>query len=199
MKIRRVDIIDDVLIDEIALHYIGQTLFDYLDKELSKHKTSTTFIIDITKANPIDYKFCEIAFGKFYTDSINNEELDFIFKSDKYNLRELITGILEYLKIRSSSDTNNEIDVFKENNLYLKYMNENNDLEYISNLSEDHYRVLNYINNKRTITSNEIQKSITKTPEKTTSILNSLVKAKFVIREKESIYSSIKININNGK
>ena len=199
MKIRRIDIIDDILGNEVALHRIGQISYDYLIKEISKCKDSTLFVIDLSEANPIDYKFCEIAFGEIYKNSIKNKKLDFVFKSDKFQLRELITGILDYYKISRNYNTK-EIDVFKENNLYLKniFPNKNN-LEFISNLSEDHYEVLRFINKKITVTSIEIQNSITETPDITMPILNKLVEAKFILREEESIYSSIENLIYNGE
>lgn len=160
----------------------------------------STLLIDITKANVTDYRFCSEAIGPLIKLLVKDDNKEskvarkyMIVKVDPDQKISLLAGILFHIHKKKSTKDSEES--FIEHNLAIKLFNtRTNQLEFIGKLSKLQSNILNLINQKMEVNAKDIAAQIGITVEEAIeNNLKNLTKQFFVYeteRNNEIFYCS---------
>ncbi|MCA0445169.1 MAG: hypothetical protein LCH54_02945 [Bacteroidetes bacterium] len=165
----------------------------YIQENILKRKTKTIIVFDFREI-VFDHYFVE-AFGLIQNNFVNDETvIDAIFQIHSFQLNELLGGFIDSNKIKYSKMKDGDIqEHFIKNNLTLKVMYNQCDIEYISNLNEKHKIVLDYINKNGEASFNDLyENKILTLPEELSPILSELQRLRFIYKGQNAEYISIK-------
>lgn len=113
-------------------------------------------IIDFTNLNPLTYEFVEISLESIVQYTLKNNDLLILYKIDKYEFSELVTGIIDMLELQSKNKTHLNEKQLLAQHYSLVHENENHEINYLGQLSEVEEYILKIIENKGNTTHNEI-------------------------------------------
>lgn len=181
----------EILKSRIALHEFGKPIKKILNEKLAEVRSPTLFILNLTKANPMDYEFVRISFNEIIEANKTNPNVFIVFKVDKYEFEELCMGILDILQLKIEKGTSEE-DVLRQHNFSMIYVTGNDETKYLSNLSENHILILTEIENNVNIDSTIIQSKFPLRAEEVSSILDDLLARKFIVRTEDYKYQAVK-------
>ena len=95
------DIIKDVLQSPVAFgRYRGEEVCKFIEDQLKKITTTTLLVVDIRKANPLQYNFCQYAFGPLLKmlQENKNENVPTLFQMHEHHKLCFFRGVLKYIE-----------------------------------------------------------------------------------------------------
>lgn len=199
-KIITIDIIQNVLQASAAVGpYRGKEVSDFLEHEVEKITSKSVLVIDIRKALPLQYVFCQYAFGPLLKSLQEGKSLPTVFKMHEHHKQCFFRGIIKY--INKNLPRNESEKAFIESGLFTMILLDNSeDIQYISNLEPLENEILNFVNEAQSISQRDIIEAKTaKEPADIIDTLRSLDRKGFVLHTKNGIeeYSSIYHYIKN--
>lgn len=153
MKIIDVNLVDDIIFTQYASLHTVERLNQFLRDRMSvwQQEVPAILIMDMMKANPLDHYLCE-SFGKLQELEESTNNLFVVYKAAMGHRDELLLGILDANGISYSEDSDGPIeDHYRKKNLSIKLLNQEFEgIEYISSLTKEAEKVLNYIHEEKT-------------------------------------------------
>lgn len=180
MKKKEVNVVRDILKSRIAISEFGTPVREYLTTQLPV-TGPTLFIIDLNETNPIDYRFINIAFSEIINEYLFGDYTYLIFRVNKWELEELFVGISDILKLKLRNGIS-ERQLLIENGFNLITVDDTIQASYLADLPENQYKILNEIEKNEIVSSSKLQEQFSLIPEETTSILQNLIKKKFIYK-----------------
>ncbi len=191
MNIIEINIVDDILKSRFALHEFGKPVQKLINEKIAEVNSSSLFVLNLKRANPMDYEFVIISFTEIINAYKNNSNVFIVFKVESGEFDELCTGLIDILNLQVTNGQD-EANILRQNGFSMIYITENGETNYLSNLSEIQISVLTEIENNDDIDSDKIQTKFSLKAEEISGILDDLVEKKFVIRTEDYRYKSIK-------
>ncbi|CAN5200497.1 hypothetical protein BH09PAT2_BH09PAT2_08520 [soil metagenome] len=150
-----IDIIADILRDSHALFTIrAKEVADYIDDMITEDTQDLVFIIDLRRANPIDYTFVGPAFSNFL-EKIRTKNIDCIFILKATQQWHLFRGLLpkDYI-FHSVALLEKEI----EKKFFLKISLDNINVLYIGEKAELEVLIIQYVEENGKPSYDEVRK-----------------------------------------
>jgi hypothetical protein len=187
---KSINLIQDIIKSPSAVgRYRGEEVFQVLERTINELDNYTLLIIDIREANPLQYVFCQYAFGPLLKILQENgsEKRRFIFQMHEHHKTCFFRGVLK--NIDKTILRNESFPAFIESDLFtlLKIGNQTQ-IEFVSRLSELDRVLLNLINETGTISVRKIIESIKNyEPDSIVDSLRSLNFKGFIIHIKNEL------------
>jgi hypothetical protein len=186
--------ITELLETKLAIHFFAPIVREKISATVADLNKPTLVIINSRNTDIFDYGFAQIAFQDILGDN-ENENLFVAFFIDGYDKDEFFSGIV-HLRNFDNFDKLSDEELVKKNGINLILVNNQNEISYITNLSDEHKQVLKEIENHEKVTSDHLQKKFSLMAEKITKILDELLKSKFIYSSEEApdtrFYFSVK-------
>ena len=196
-KIISVDIVKDIIrASYTGGRYKGEEVSKLLNEKISELTPSSLLIIDFQKANPIDYVFCQYAFGPILK-VIQENSKPTIFKMQSLHKRCFYRGILKHIDKTLPRNTSVEDSekIFLGAGIFTMIGTDGEDkIEFIGSLNSDDSSILSFINESHAVSERDIIDAKTDfQPTKIVESLKSLNKKGFVLNPKgeSDKYSSV--------
>lgn len=159
---KTIDIIENVLQSPMATgSYRGEEVSETLNNTIKSLDTHELLVIDICKAFPLEYSFCEYAFGpllkKLNENKAENKLIIFhLLKDDEFCF---FRGVLKHIdsSIPRHGSISSAKSAFIESGMFLmmKYDN-NNEIQYIAKLLKIEQEILTFVNEKEAVSGRGI-------------------------------------------
>ncbi|WP_417855158.1 hypothetical protein [Xanthomarina gelatinilytica] len=178
----------------IGLEAYGALAIDLkieIDKIISNISEPILLVIDFTDLNPLTYEFVEISLKDIVNYNREKNDLLILYRIDKYEFSELVTGIIDMLELQSKNYSQLNENELLAHHYSIVHEDENNSINYLGNLSEVEEYILNIIEEKGNTTHNEIDEYL-KSNEKSnyceeiTKSVDRLFYLRFIFLHKES-------------
>lgn len=148
--------IKDIIHQVLAFEAVGYKLFDTLKKVIESENKPKLLILDFSDLDLLTYGFVEIALKGIVKYTKENNDLIMLYKINKPELQELITGVIEMLELQK----NNTKSIDERNLLAMhypiSYFEGENNIEYIGEINNVEKDILKIIESKGKTTHNEI-------------------------------------------
>jgi len=157
-KIVSIDIVSDIIkAAYTGGRYKGKEVEKILLDSIAKLNPSSLLIIDILKANPLDYVFCQYAFGSVL-QMIQENNKPTLFKMQPLHMRCFYRGILKHIDKGLPRNTQIEESkkIFFETGFFTMIKTVDENIEFIGNLNSDDKSILNFINTKHKVSERDI-------------------------------------------
>jgi len=192
-----IDIVQDIIkTPYTGGRYKGEEVETVLKSRLSRLKASSLLILDFQKANPLDYVFCQYAFGPIIKEIQENSKPT-IFKMQPLHKRCFYRGILKHIdkSLPRNSTAEESRNIFLSAGLYTIIEADGpEDIEFIGSLTDDESTILSFINERKSVSEREIIRAQEMLqPRKIVDSLKSLNKKGFILSpaDAQDNYSSI--------
>jgi hypothetical protein len=202
-KLIAIDIIQNVLQSSVAVgRYRGEEVWKILDDQVKKITPTSLLVVDIRKANPLQYNFCQYAFGPLLKmlQENKNENIPILFQMHEHHKSCFFRGVLKH--IDKSLPRSESEKAFVDAGMFTMIMLDGkNEIQYISNLSSLENEILSFVNELKSISEREIiEAKKERQPALIIDSLRSLNKKGFIVHLKNesdqyhSIYHYLKNN-----
>lgn len=199
-----VDIVEDIIkATYTGGRYKGEEVRKILDDIITNLQSSSLLLIDMQKASPLDYVFCQYAFGPIIK-VIQGNNKPIIFKMLLLHKRCFYRGILKHVDKTLPRNTSMEEaeKIFLGTSLFTMITTDGKEnIEFIGNLNSIDDSILKFINESHSVSERDIINAIKDfQPNKIIESLNSLNKKGFIINPKNgsdnycSVYEILKSN-----
>ncbi len=199
-----IDIVEDIIkASYTGGRYKGEEVYKLLIGIITNLTPSSLLLIDFQKANPLDYVFCQYAFGPII-HAIQENNKPTIFKMKLIHKRCFYRGILKHVDRTLPRNTTIEETEKIFLGTGLSTMIETGgmeNIEFIGNLNSIDKSILKFINESHSVTERDIIDAIEEfQPNKIIESLSSLNKKGFIINPKNgsdnycSVYEILKSN-----
>lgn len=181
------DIVKDVIYSQVVVgRYRGVEVKEILDSRMQELKPNSLFVIDLRKANPLDYIFCQYAFGPILNllqENNSNSKLT-LFQMHEHHKSCFFRGVLKH--INKDLPRTKSMEAFIEANMFTMIKEGKSDeIQYVSNLTSVEQEILNLINVDKSISGRDISQKKNKIPfESIGSALQSLNEKGFIVHIK---------------
>jgi hypothetical protein len=183
-----------ILETKLAIHLFAPRVREKIRETVSLLNRPTLLIINLRNNDIMDYGFAQIAFEDVFVDH-NNKHLFVAILIDGYDLDELFSGIV-HIRNYDTSDNLSDKERLIKNGTNIVLVDSQNNISYLTNLSEEHMQVLREIELHEKVTSEHLQKKFSLIAERATKILEELLNSKFIYSKDEGpntrYYFSIK-------
>jgi hypothetical protein len=195
-----IDIVQQILQSAVAVgRYRGEEVYHAIEKKIKEIDSLSLLRIDITKANPLQYNFCQHAFGPLIKVLQDSKTARAIFKMHDHHKACFFRGVLKH--IDKALPRNQSEKGFVESGMFTMIMLDNQkEIQYISNLSPTDNEILALINDLKSVSERTIieQKKETQ-PADIIDSLRSLDKKGFIIHgngddQYKSVYEYFKLS-----
>lgn len=203
-KLITVNIINDVVrATYTGGRYKGEEVNNFLDKKVDELTSSSLLKIDFEKANPLDYVFCQYAFGPVIK-KIQGSNKSVLFNMQQVHKRCFFRGILKYVDKSLPRNTSPEESerIFQDAGLFTMLMIDKKEVvEYKGNLTLIENSILTLINNSLVVSERDIINSIKDAaPTDIIHSLESLIQKGFILNSKNEANNYLSIyKLLNGK
>ena len=164
--------------------YRGQEVWSVLETFLEQASDGILVLVNVERANPLDYEFCRYAFGPLF-EALNNQRWPHkyvMFQMHDFHRPGFFHGVLKHLNI--------EIPSFKESEkgfcsagMYAKlYNNKNKKIDFIGQLEIDERKVCDVVNDMKKVTVRQVVEKSGLSEENVVYALDALMKKYFVVR-----------------
>lgn len=190
------DVVKEVIQSPVVVgKYRGLEVKEVLDNYTHELNSNSLLLIDLRKANPLDYIFCQYAFGPMLK-MLQQKNSDFkllLFQMHEHHKSCFFRGILKY--INKDLPRSKSIEAFIDANLFTMIkVEELDEIQYISKLNAVELEILNYINEAKSISGRYIMEQKTTIPfESISSALHTLNEKGYIvhIKNEDDNYHSI--------
>ena len=149
-----IDIVSDIIkVPYTGGRYKGEEVNKILIDKISGLSSDSLLVLDFQKANPLDYVFCQYAFGSIL-EMIQEKSKPMMFSMQPIHKRCFYRGVLKYINSDLPRKTQLEEmeDMFLESGLYTMIKaHENKNIEFIGKLSPEEESILKFINNANSV------------------------------------------------
>jgi len=180
-----IDIVSDIIkAPYTGGRYKGEEVSKLLNDRITELTPSSLLLIDFQKANPLDYVFCQYAFGPILK-VIQENNKPTIFKMQPLHKRCFYRGILKHIDKTLPRNTSMEESekIFLDAGLFTMIATDGNEIiEFIGNLNSTDNLILKFINESHSVSERDIinaKKNFQ--PNKIIESLNSLNKKGFIL------------------
>ena len=166
--------------------YRGKEIYAEVEKVIDKISDNTLVLIDLRQANPLQYVFCQYAFGPLF-QSLKNQRWQHkyvIFHMYDLHKPVFFRGILKYLgrELERKESENG----FVAAGMYAKLVvGDDENIEFIGNLQENEEHLLNVVNDCKEITSIKAAEKTGLTGEIVVDALRSLARKYFIVENSD--------------
>jgi len=163
---------------QVVGKYRGQEAWNEIAEEMDKVVDGTAVLLDIKEANPLEYQFCQYAFGPVFQAFRERRWPNkyIIFRMDTFHKPLFFRGIIKYLGIdlpRKESENG-----FIRSGYYAKLLvGDDKRIDFIGDLTEQRRRILEFANEVKECTVRQVAE-VLKISEET--IVDEL---RFLVRE----------------
>lgn len=200
--------IKDTLNKRNAYKAIGFKLSERLDKVLETSEKPLLLILDFHELELLTYSFVEVALEGLVKYTKENSDIIVLYEINKFELEELITGIVDMLELQFQNQEKLNERSLLEKHYFIAYKGEDNLINYIGQLNEVEKNILKIIEQEGETTHNkidEILKSENKSHycEDIAKSIDRLFSLGFIFQieksnDKPSIYYSLKYLQNHA-
>ena len=162
--------------------YRGKEVWAEIEKLMDKVSDGTLILIDLRQASPLQYVFCQHAFGPLFQVLISRKWIRkyVIFRMHDFHKPGFFRGVLKYL---GNELPRKESEVgFVSANMYTKLIVGDKDLiNFVGNLNENEQIILNVVNNMRDVTVRQVVQESGLTEEVIVDALRALDEKYFIV------------------
>jgi len=179
---QEIDIVDLLNSPAVVGMYRGKEAWSELEKQIDGVSDNALVLIDIRRANPLQYEFCQYAFGPLFEALDSGRWLHkyVIFQMYDFHKPGFFRGILKHLGTglpRKESERG-----FISAGFYSKLILGDEDLiRFVGDLSEDQERTLDVVNELKEVTTRQVVKKLDLSDETVVDALRFLVSKYFVV------------------
>lgn len=184
-----IDIVRDIIkASYTGGRYKGEEVSSLLNNKVSQLTPSSLLIVDFQKANPLDYVFCQYAFGPILKEIQENNKPT-IFKMQPLHKRCFYRGVLKHIDRSLPRNTSLEESekLFLGAELFTMIGTDGTaTIDFIGKLDTEENVILKFINEKHSVSERDIideQKELQ--PTKIIDSLKSLNKKGFILNPKD--------------
>jgi hypothetical protein len=188
---RTIDVVDILHSAAVVGKYRGIEVYGKLEQQMNEISNDTLTLIDIRKANPLQYEFCQYAFGPLFAP-VNYErwkQKSIIFQMHAYHESGFFRGILKYLGTQLPRK-DSEIG-FISSGYYCKLiLGDEPSIAFVGYLSDNQKKVLEEVNRKKVNTAKDIVSTLELSVESVAESIRFLVDKSFLMTpggEKEHV------------
>ena len=151
-----IDIIQNVLQSPVAVgRYRGEEVCKIIDDKANNISSLSILLIDIRKANPLQYNFCQYAFGPLINKLQHNKNVPTIFRMHEHHKACFFRGVLKH--IDKNLSRNDSEKVFIESGMFtMLVIDSQTEVKFISSLSHIEEEILYLINHSKVISERDI-------------------------------------------
>lgn len=163
--------------------YRGKEAWGEVEKQVDEVLDNTLVLIDIRRANPLQYEFCQYAFGPLFEALNSGRWLHkyVIFRMHDFHKPGFFRGILKHLGTelpRKESEKG-----FVSAGFYAKLVVGDEELiSFVGGLTENQKRTLDVVNEMKEATAKQVVEKLDLSEETVVDVLRFLVKNYFVVR-----------------
>lgn len=154
-----IDIVSDIIkASYTGGRYKGEEVNNLLTCRITELTATSLLIIDFQKANPLDYVFCQYAFGPIL-EMIQENNKPTIFKMQPLHKRCFYRGILKHIdKTLPRNTTMEESEkIFSGAGLFTMIATDGKEnIEFIGNLTPNDNSILSFINESHSVSERDI-------------------------------------------
>jgi hypothetical protein len=200
IEVFTIDIIQDVLQAPAAVgSYRGEEISKYIEKVIKNIQPGKILVLDLVKALPLHYVFCQFAFGPLLKSIQQEFILPIVFKMHEHHKQCFFRGIVKYLD-KDLPRIEAEKEFIDSGMFTILLFDGDHELKFISNLTPIEEDLLNLINSNSSMTQRDIIEAKEDIqPSDIIDSLRSLNRKGFIINLKDNseiFYSISKIVIN---
>ena len=134
----------------------GIKLAEQINSVLKKSAKPLFLVLNFHDLELLTYGFVEVALKEIVNYTMENNDVIVLYEINKFELEELITGIIDMLELQSKNqDKLGELELL-ENHYFLSYKGEDNTIKYIAQLNEVEKDILKIIEKEGETTHNKI-------------------------------------------
>jgi hypothetical protein len=194
-----IDVVVDILKSPATVGpYRGNEVNDYLNKAIEELTENTLLIVDLRKANPLQYNFCQHAFGPLLKRIQERKEkkIFIIFSMYAHHKTCFFRGVLKYIDVDLSR--RDPINSFVESGMYAMLLNDG-EINYLSQLNTIEKLIIDFLSKEMHATVRTIEEANGLPTEETVYSLRALQEKGFLLHNNEnSKYYSIKNFLNDA-
>jgi hypothetical protein len=162
--------------------YRGKEAWTQIEKTMDEVSDGVLVLIDLRKANPLQYVFCQHAFGPLF-QALKNKRWQrkyIIFQMHNFHQPGFFRGVLKYLGTELPRKES-RIGFISER-LYAKLVvGDEKLIDFVGKLDENEKVILNVINEVREVTVRKVVEKTNLSEEKIVDALRSLVQKYFIV------------------
>lgn len=177
------DIIGDVL-NSVALvgMYRGKEAWDAIERLMSELSDNTLVLIDIKRASPLQYEFCQYAFGPLFEALNSGRWLHkyVIFQMYDFHKPGFFRGVLKHLGTELARKESEK--GFVSAGFYAKLVvGDEKLISFVGSLSESQQRILDVVNEMKEVAAKQVVEKLDLSEESVVDELRFLVRKYFVV------------------
>ena len=183
------DIVEDVIQEPILTgRYRGIEVKEILEKYVDEMESNSLLVIDLRKALPLDYPFCQFAFGpllKMLQDNKSDCKF-FLYHMQESHKSCFFRGVMKHIK--KDLPRSKSMEAFVEADMFTMIkVGESNEIKYVSNLNTIEQEILELIDEEKSISGRKISEKKKDIPfESIGSALRSLNRKGFIVHIKNN-------------
>lgn len=166
--------------------YRGKETWTKIEKLMDKISDGTVILIDLKQATPLQYVFCQHAFGPLF-QALENRRWTrkyVIFQMYDFHKPGFFRGVLKYLGSeipRKESESG-----FVSAGMYTKLIiGDEEVINFVGSLNSDEQTILDVVNNLRRVTSRQVAEKTTLAREIVFDALRSLAQKYFIVEHSD--------------
>ena len=163
--------------------YRGKEAWGEIEKQMDEVLDNTLVVINIRQANPLEYKFCQYAFGPLFEALNSGRWLHkyVIFQMYDFHKPGFFRGILKHLGKELSRKESEK--GFISAGFYAKLITGDEELiSFVGNLSSNQERTLDVVNELKEVTARQVVEKLDLSEENVVDALRFLVEKYFIVR-----------------
>ena len=177
-----IDIVDILKSPAVVGMFRGNEIWSEIEKQLDEVPNDTLVLIDLRRSSPLQYEFCQYAFGPLFEALINGKwpRKYVIFQMHDFHKEGFFRGILKHLQIKLERKEAQK--AFESNGYYGKLIiGDEKVITFVGNMDKNQNMILDIVNGMKSVTSKEIVEKSSLSEESVVDALRFLVSKYFII------------------
>ena len=166
-EVTNIDIVELLNSQSVVGIYRGKEAWQAINAKIEEVADTTLVKIDLRKANPLQYAFCQHAFGPLF-EALNNKRWEnkyIIFQLYDFHKAGFFRGVMKYLG-KEIPRKESEIGFISADMSVKMIIGDQNEITFIGDLNQNEQRILEIVNEKKQVTVRDVV-GITGFPEET--------------------------------
>ena len=160
INIKKIKIKDILSKRDNAYKATGYKLAEILDKVLKTSEKPLLLILDFHELELLTYGFVEVALKGLVQYTKKKNDVIVLYEINKFELEELITGIIDMLELQSQNQGKLDERTLLEKYYFVAYKGEDNQINYIGQLNEVEKYILKIIEQEGETNHNRIDETL---------------------------------------
>lgn len=179
---RNLDIVDVLNSSAVVGMYRGKEAWTAIEELMNEVADGTLVLIDIRRANPLQYAFCQHAFGPLF-QALNNQRWQHkyvMFQMHDFHQPGFFRGVLKYLETELPRKESR--DGFISAGMYTKVIIGDKELiDFVGQMSTEESTILDVVNDMRETTVRQIVEKTGLSEETIVDDIRALVEKKYFV------------------